>query len=51
MTGIWQVSGRSDVSYESRRGFDVAYVRDWSLWHDFAVLLRTLAAVVLPNAY
>ncbi|HUX66481.1 MAG TPA: exopolysaccharide biosynthesis polyprenyl glycosylphosphotransferase [Terriglobales bacterium] len=51
MTGIWQISGRSDVSYESRCGFDVAYVREWSLWRDIAVLLRTVSAVVLPNAY
>lgn len=51
LTGVWQTSGRSDVSYESRRRFDVGYVRDWSLWRDIAILLRTVAAVVSPQAY
>lgn len=51
LTGIWQTSGRSDVTYESRLRFDLGYVRNWSISGDFALLLRTVAAVVSPHAY
>jgi Undecaprenyl-phosphate galactose phosphotransferase WbaP len=51
LTGVWQVSGRSDVSYESRQRFDLGYIRNWSVSRDCAVLLRTVAAVFSPHAY
>lgn len=51
LTGVWQTSGRSDVTYESRCRFDVSYVRDWSIWRDLAVLMRTIAAIIAPEAY
>jgi Undecaprenyl-phosphate galactose phosphotransferase WbaP len=47
MTGLWQVSGRSDVSYERRVHLDAWYVRNWTQSHDLAILLKTLPAVLL----
>jgi lipopolysaccharide/colanic/teichoic acid biosynthesis glycosyltransferase len=46
LTGLWQVSGRSDTSYERRVQLDVWYVNNWTLWHDFAVLLKTIPVVL-----
>jgi lipopolysaccharide/colanic/teichoic acid biosynthesis glycosyltransferase len=46
ITGLWQVSGRSETSYESRVALDVAYVSRPSLLADFSILLRTPVAVV-----
>lgn len=45
VTGLWQVSGRSDVSYAQRVQMDSWYVRNWSLWHDIAILFKTVPAV------
>jgi undecaprenyl-phosphate galactose phosphotransferase len=47
LTGLWQVSGRSDMSYARRVQLDVWYVRNWSLWHDIAILFKTIPAVFL----
>jgi undecaprenyl-phosphate galactose phosphotransferase len=46
VTGLWQVSGRSDTSYEQRVRLDVWYVRNWSLWHDLAILAKTVPVVL-----
>lgn len=46
ITGLWQVSGRSDTSYAQRVALDIAYVRDWSLWMDMAIVARTIPAVL-----
>ncbi len=46
LTGLWQVSGRSDTSYKQRVQLDCWYVRNWSLWHDTAILLKTVPAVL-----
>ena len=46
LTGLWQVSGRSDTSYRRRVAYDVTYVRSRSLGTDFKILLRTLPAVL-----
>lgn len=46
ITGMWQVSGRSDTTYEERVAMDTWYVRNWSLWIDFEYLYRTFAAVI-----
>ena len=35
ITGLWQVSGRNDLDYQSRIRLDTWYVRNWSLWGDF----------------
>ncbi len=46
MTGLWQVSGRSRTSYEERVRYDTYYVRNWSVWLDIYILLRTVLVVV-----
>ena len=46
LTGLWQVSGRSDTSYKQRVQLDSWYVRNWSLWHDTAILAKTIPAVL-----
>ena len=47
LTGLWQVSGRSETSYERRVELDVWYVKNWTLWHDIAIfLLKTVPAVM-----
>jgi exopolysaccharide biosynthesis polyprenyl glycosylphosphotransferase len=46
ITGLWQVSGRSDISYEDRVRLDMYYVRNWSLWLDFQLLFQTIPVVL-----
>jgi len=46
ITGLWQVSGRSNVSYENRVAMDMAYVRDGSMLKDARILLRTVSVVL-----
>lgn len=46
LTGLWQVSGRSDTTYAQRVGLDAWYVKNWSPWHDFAILMKTVPAVL-----
>ncbi|MGD1904610.1 MAG: undecaprenyl-phosphate galactose phosphotransferase WbaP [Leptolyngbyaceae cyanobacterium] len=45
ITGLWQVSGRSDVTYGERVNLDTYYVRNWSVWLDTYILLRTVWVV------
>jgi Undecaprenyl-phosphate galactose phosphotransferase WbaP len=47
MTGLWQISGRSDTSYVSRVHLDEYYVRNWSIWLDYFIMTRTGMVVVL----
>lgn len=49
ITGLWQVSGRSDVSYEERVRLDMYYIRNWSIWLDFQILFQTIPAVMRGN--
>jgi undecaprenyl-phosphate galactose phosphotransferase len=49
ISGLWQVSGRNDVDYAQRVMLDTFYVRNWSLWLDFMILLRTIPAVLRKN--
>ena len=46
MTGLWQVSGRSDVDYASRVYLDTWYVKNWSIWYDMVILVKTLKVVL-----
>jgi undecaprenyl-phosphate galactose phosphotransferase len=46
MTGLWQVSGRSDLDYETRVYLDTWYVKNWSLWHDLIILFKTVSVVL-----
>ena len=45
LTGLAQVSGRRDISFEERRSLDLYYIKNWSLGLDFQILLRTVKAV------
>ncbi|MEO1139428.1 MAG: sugar transferase [Pseudomonadota bacterium] len=49
ITGLWQVSGRSDTSYEQRVSFDTKYVLNWSLAGDLAIMARTIPAVLFAK--
>lgn len=46
ITGYWQVSGRSDVDYDSRVQMDSWYVRNWSFWQDIVLLVKTVGVVL-----
>lgn len=46
MTGLWQVSGRSRLSFTERARLDADYLRDWSLWLDLRILVQTIWVVV-----
>ena len=45
ITGLWQISGRNDVNYATRVLMDSWYVKNWSLWYDVAILLKTINVV------
>lgn len=45
LTGLAQVSGRRDISFDERRSLDLYYVQNWSLWLDISILFRTIGAV------
>ena len=45
ITGMWQVNGRSDTTYEERVAMDTWYVRNWSVWIDLVYLFKTVKAV------
>lgn len=52
MTGLWQVSGRSDTKYDFRIQTDAWYVQNWSMWLDIMILMRTpLAVLKTKGAY
>lgn len=46
ITGMWQVSGRSDTTYPERVAMDTWYVRNWSVWIDIMYLFKTVKAVL-----
>jgi exopolysaccharide biosynthesis polyprenyl glycosylphosphotransferase len=45
ITGLWQVQGRQDPSFDSYISLDVTYIESWSLWLDMKIILRTIAVV------
>ena len=45
ITGLWQVSGRNDVDYDTRVYLDSWYVKNWSMWYDVAILFKTIKVV------
>lgn len=47
ITGLWQISGRSDISYSERVQLDITYVNNWSLSRDLVILLQTIPAVLM----
>ncbi|MDR2479642.1 MAG: undecaprenyl-phosphate galactose phosphotransferase WbaP [Treponema sp.] len=46
LTGLWQVSGRSDTDYNERVSYDTYYLQSWSVWLDLYVLLKTFGVVI-----
>jgi lipopolysaccharide/colanic/teichoic acid biosynthesis glycosyltransferase len=46
LTGLWQVSGRNNTTYEERVAFDQYYVLNWSVWLDLHILTRTVHTVL-----
>jgi exopolysaccharide biosynthesis polyprenyl glycosylphosphotransferase len=46
LTGLWQISGRSDLGYEDRVRLDMHYIRNYSIWIDVEILLRPVPAVL-----
>lgn len=49
ITGLWQVSGRSNLSYEEMIKLDIYYMENWSLWLDIDILLRTIPTVLFAR--
>ncbi len=45
ITGLWQISGRSDIGYDERVKLDIYYVENWSLWLDFKILIKTMVSL------
>ncbi len=50
MTGLWQVSGRSRLTWDEAVRLDLYYLENWSMAVDLVILLRTVRAVVRPGA-
>ena len=46
LSGMWQISGRSDTGYEERISFDSYYIQNWSIWLDIWILLKTIWVVI-----
>lgn len=49
ITGLWQVSGRSDVPFDEMVLLDIYYIENWSLWLDVEILMRTIPRVLLRD--
>lgn len=47
ITGLWQISGRNDLEYSTRVSLDTWYVRNWSMWYDITILLKTVKVVIV----
>ena len=46
ITGMWQVSGRSDTTFKERCSLDEYYCKNWSIWLDFVILVKTVKALI-----
>jgi exopolysaccharide biosynthesis polyprenyl glycosylphosphotransferase len=49
MTGLWQVMGRSDLTFDEMVMLDLYYAENWSLWLDFKILLRTIPTILFAR--
>lgn len=47
ITGLWQVSGRNQLTFAQRIALDIWYVRNWNVWYDVAILCKTVRVVLL----
>lgn len=46
ITGLWQVSGRNNLTFKERNELEVWYIKNWSLWADFVILIKTIKVVL-----
>jgi len=46
LTGLWQVSGRNELTFKKRVDLDLWYIQNWSLWMDFVIFLKTIKVVL-----
>lgn len=46
LSGMWQISGRSDTGYEERINLDIYYIQNWSIWLDIWILIKTVWVVL-----
>ena len=46
ITGLWQVSGRNDLTFKQRVDLDTWYIQNWSLWMDFVIFMKTIKVVL-----
>ena len=46
ITGLWQVSGRSNLSFEDRIELETFYAQHWSFWLDIKIMFKTLAVII-----
>jgi len=46
LTGLWQISGRSDTGYAERVSYDLYYLQSWSVWLDLWILFRTPGVII-----
>lgn len=46
ITGLWQVSGRNELTFKERNELEVWYIKNWSLWADFVILVKTIKVVL-----
>jgi lipopolysaccharide/colanic/teichoic acid biosynthesis glycosyltransferase len=49
ITGLWQTSGRSELTYEERVRLDMRYIRNYSIWLDVQILFQTIPAVLMSK--
>jgi len=49
ITGLWQVSGRNNLTFKKRIELEVWYIKNWSLWADFVILVKTIKVVLFRN--
>lgn len=49
ITGLWQISGRSNLSYEEMIKLDIYYIENWSLWLDIEIILQTIPTVLFAR--
>ncbi|MDE6349649.1 MAG: sugar transferase, partial [Treponemataceae bacterium] len=46
LSGMWQISGRSDTGYEDRIVLDSYYIQNWSIWLDLWIIIKTIHVVL-----
>lgn len=49
ITGLWQISGRSKTSFQDRGRLDSWYIKNWSIWYDIVILIKTVGVVLNRN--